>query len=324
MNAFKCSAIHKRVGYVLFGNETCASARLRGSYISAWLDTQPGFDSQVLFQPDVRYAANLSEKETAFLCVRIILGNFSAIVFQKVSSAGHRQVMRLCRKLGVRVVYDDCDPRLDFSHASLVDKVTVASPALAQELYSSFSVCSEVIEDTIDFSPPIKVQFDPANSWRGVWIGTSDKFDYFRAYRDKMHTVAPELVVTAISDHAEADIEWGLELFPTIFSKFGFGLVTLEDTEWSRTKSPNRATLMMANGLPVICENHLAYANVIDHGKSGFLATTPEEAATFAGALADADRWNLIASVGAKSVSERYGLDTIGPLWAAVILDNLT
>ena len=304
-----------RLGFVLFGNQDCASARLRGRAVCDWLDKQMHIKAEVLHQPAERYAPDLAPADAALLCARILVGNFSAVVFQKTCSAGHMQAMRLCRRMGVRVIYDDCDPRQDFPHAALVDQVIVSTLAMADDLRSRFGLAAQVIPDTLDFAPPIRVDFNEKRASRGVWIGTADKFEHFKQFRERLCAAGTGVSVTAISDHPAADIAWSGQMFPEILRDYGFGLVTLENSEWGRTKSPNRAVLMMANGLPVICERHPAYSTLIADGQSGFLVDQPEVAAACVQRLQDPQTWHAIASAGFEATSNAFAIDRIGEMW---------
>jgi glycosyltransferase involved in cell wall biosynthesis len=60
-------------------------------------------------------------------------------------------------------------------------------------------------------------------------------------------------------------------------ASFDIGLAPLEDTAFNRCKSGLKFIEYAALGVPSICSNVSAYRDLVEHGVTGFLATTPEQ-----------------------------------------------
>ncbi len=70
---------------------------------------------------------------------------------------------------------------------------------------------------------------------------------------------------------------WSEETFLKDLLHMDIGIMPLEDTEWSRGKCGFKLIQYMACGLPVVASPVGVNSEIIEHGKSGFLATTESE-----------------------------------------------
>lgn len=72
-------------------------------------------------------------------------------------------------------------------------------------------------------------------------------------------------------------LPWSLDGEITALQGFDIGLMPLPQEEWSRGKSGGKARTYMAAGIPAICQAIGYNLELIEQGRTGFLATTKDE-----------------------------------------------
>ncbi|MFD1510502.1 glycosyltransferase [Lacimonas salitolerans] len=318
-NVFGSERNFKKVGFILFGSMLAASSRLQGQFISEWLNKSGRYRAVILHRPESRYQVDMPDERIAPIAWAAIMGTCETVVFQKANGKSHQHLMEIFKKLGIRIIFVDCDLRQDYNFLNFIDHVIVPSEFLANEYRKTDFEQISVIPDMIDFRRSLPVRKHAPATRYGVWIGTSDKFEYFSSLRDSILEIIPSVKITSISDHPEADIKWQLDIFPEVLGGFDFGFITLASDEWSMAKSSNRAVLLMANGLPTLAENRETYANVIQHGETGFLFETPRDVINALQVLDDPTVWVKIAAAGADRAHNEFGADRIGSMWEEVL-----
>lgn len=102
---------------------------------------------------------------------------------------------------------------------------------------------------------------------------------------------------------------WDLDREFALFADFDIGIMPLADTPYNRGKEAYKIKEYMAAGLPVVCSPVGHNVEIVEHGVTGFLATTEED---WIGHLTRLIREpGLRAKVGAagrRLVQERYAL----------------
>ena len=100
------------------------------------------------------------------------------------------------------------------------------------------------------------------------------------------------------------------------------GISWLADIPFNRGKCGLKILQYMAAGLPVVANPIGVTPQLVIHGKTGFLASTPEEWATAIKRLAENPALRRqMGMAGRKIVEERYSVDVWSPRFASLIHD---
>ena len=115
---------------------------------------------------------------------------------------------------------------------------------------------------------------------------------------------------------------WSAETETADLGDIDIGLMPMPDDQWSRGKCSMKALQYMALGIPPLCSAIGANCEVIEHGKNGFLATTPEDWVHCFEALADDPALRIrMGEQARKTVEDRYSMRRCAELFAGVVRD---
>jgi glycosyltransferase involved in cell wall biosynthesis len=113
---------------------------------------------------------------------------------------------------------------------------------------------------------------------------------------------------------------WSAETEAEELSQFDIGIMPIPDDEWARGKCAMKALLYMSMGVPTICSAVGANREVIQHGKNGFLAATPEEwIARVVELASDHTLRRRLGAEGRLTVEERYSMNGCANMFAEVV-----
>lgn len=102
---------------------------------------------------------------------------------------------------------------------------------------------------------------------------------------------------------------WGLDREFALFADFDIGIMPLDDTPYNRGKEAYKIKEYMAAGLPVVCSPVGHNVDIVEHGVTGFLATTEEDwIAHLTRLIRDPDFRARVGADGRRLVQERYAL----------------
>ena len=92
------------------------------------------------------------------------------------------------------------------------------------------------------------------------------------------------------------------------------GIMPLPDQTWARGKSGYKLIQYMACGLPVVASPVGGNSELVAHGETGFLATSPEEwRAALTRLLDDPELRKRIGAAGRERVVKEYSLAVHAP-----------
>ena len=114
---------------------------------------------------------------------------------------------------------------------------------------------------------------------------------------------------------------WQAETALEDLKGFDIGLVPLDDTPFERAKFPFKLLQYLALGVPSVSARVGVARDVIENGRNGLLAGSPEEwRAALEALIADADLRKRLASAGRDTVAAHYTIERVAPL----VLDGLS
>ncbi|MBG1233238.1 glycosyltransferase family 4 protein [Aestuariivirga litoralis] len=129
-------------------------------------------------------------------------------------------------------------------------------------------------------------KFSAAPEFRIGWIGSKTTTKYLRALAPVLARAERELgaeIVTIGPGKVEIEgthptnIPWTEETEAAELAKLSVGIMPLDDTPWERGKCGYKLIQYMASGLPTVASPVGANTGIVDHGKTGLMASTPDE-----------------------------------------------
>jgi glycosyltransferase involved in cell wall biosynthesis len=122
---------------------------------------------------------------------------------------------------------------------------------------------------------------------RLVWIGSKSTLKQIRSFVPVLETLgqrAPGTVLRVIADAglearhlAVENLPWSLQGEAQMLAESDIGVAPLPDTPFTRGKCAFKIVQYMAAGLPVIASPVGVNADYVQHGRTGFLASSPQE-----------------------------------------------
>lgn len=104
-------------------------------------------------------------------------------------------------------------------------------------------------------------------------------------------------------------VSWSAEREVPETASFDIGLMPLPDNAWTRGKCGCKALQYMALGIAAVCSPVGVNADIIDHGRNGYLAATPQEWSRILNQLvADPQARQTVGEAGRRRVEEAYSL----------------
>lgn len=189
------------------------------------------------------------------------------------------------------------------------------------------------------FARPGRAQFVPtcvdvqryglAEHWRRgqqmklVWIGTSSTLPSLEEARDGLALAAARhkgmhlrVVCDAFPEWDDVPIErrtWSGPREPADLAEADIGISWLPEHPWSAGKCGLKVLQYMAAGLPVVANAVGVHRELIEHGRTGFLASTPREwSESIARLSASPALRKLMGQRGRQLVESRYSSQAAG------------
>jgi len=114
--------------------------------------------------------------------------------------------------------------------------------------------------------------------------------------------------------------EWRLDREIEDFQSLDIGLYPVIEDEWSVGKNGFKAIQYMAVGIPVVCSPVGVIREIVEDGKTGFLAQDPKEwEEKLALLINNADLRRKFGEAGRAVVEEKYSLKKWAPMFFSII-----
>ncbi len=113
---------------------------------------------------------------------------------------------------------------------------------------------------------------------------------------------------------------WRLESEVADLSEIDIGVYPLPGEEWVLGKSGLKALQYMALGIPTIAQRVGTNLDIIDHGRNGFLADSPDEwCQALRSLIRDPELRARMGDAGRRTVEERYSVAVTEPRYLAIL-----
>jgi glycosyltransferase involved in cell wall biosynthesis len=160
-----------------------------------------------------------------------------------------------------------------------------------------------------------------------VWIGTPVTYMYLEKHAETLRRMAEkydfELLVIARKSLEKRRLEgvqmrfenWSQGLDGELLARSHAGIMPLTDDAFSQGKSAFKLIQYAAAGLPVIASPVGENCKVVEDGKSGFLADSPEAWSEALGKLINDDALYSAMAANARAVSREYSMQKYFPVF---------
>jgi glycosyltransferase involved in cell wall biosynthesis len=259
---------------------------------------------------------------------------------------------RLLRRLNPRLVYDTDDatylrpaftPNTAFQRLRRFDKVaelvararwvSVATEPIAAWA-RRYNPNVGVVPMAVDLADYDRVPGSPSTADPLVlgWAGTAGGLRYLEALAPVLRELSQRhsIVVRVISGgYASVHLPgvpvdarpWWAGSALRDLKAFDIGLVPLDDSPFEQAKFPFKLLQYLALGIPAVSARVGVAQTVIDHGRNGLLAGSPDEwRSALEHLVADASLRQRLGAAGRDTVAADYTIERVAPL----LVDGLT
>jgi glycosyltransferase involved in cell wall biosynthesis len=183
-----------------------------------------------------------------------------------------------------------------------------------------------VVPSCVDPNRYPRAMHDSADGVRLIWVGSSSTLQGLERVRDLLDAVGaavPNVRLKLVSDRfaefGRLPVEqctWSEQSETAEIAAADIGISWLPDDDWSRGKCGVKVLQYMAAGLPVVANPVGVQTDLVRHGETGFLATTPAEWVEAVRRLAaDPDLRRRMGVLARWRVEREFSVEHGGRLW---------
>ncbi|MCG2432090.1 glycosyltransferase [Aequorivita xiaoshiensis] len=303
---------HKRVYWLLVGNEDTGSSRIHGFNIHKAF-VKRNIKSRILKSG----YQQLTKKEKIWILLTLSKGDL--LILQKRKEKSLKRLLYFLKIKGVNIAFIDCDlPICDDSLVKYFDYIICPSKRL-KELYKTNYPKKDVkyIPDAVEyFSETV-----PSHNKKAIYFGwlTEDRKNRINSLRTLFKIVNWDVVT--MSNKEDADIPWynwsDEERF-NVIGQYCVSLIPVVDDEASSYKSANRVLQSLALGNIVLCGDIDSYREVITDGENGFICSTQDQWITALKEISNPDLRHKIIKNG-YDTAKNYTIDKIILRWISFL-----
>lgn len=202
------------------------------------------------------------------------------------------------------------------------DRVFAGNDALAQRAVRSARDV-RVIPSVVDTDRLRPSGREPGDRIVIGWIGSPSTAHYLEPIVPALREMSrrPGVAVRIVGAELPEGLEGGGESVPWMLERevaevqaFDIGLMPLPDDEWARGKCGYKALQYMACAIPTVVSPVGVATQMVEHGRTGLLARTPEEwTRALELLISDRSRRAELGAAARESVVERYSLRAWAP-----------
>jgi glycosyltransferase involved in cell wall biosynthesis len=254
--------------------------------------------------------------QTAILrrCVRRLIFDFDDAVFMRDSYAARGpESVRRRRRFAATV--------------RAADAVVAGNRWLAEQARAAGATGAiRVVPSCVEPNRYPRARHESTDVTRLIWVGSSSTLngleqtrDLFDAVADSVPNVRLKVISNRFPTFGRLPVEpcpWSEENEAAQIAAGDIGISWVPDDDWSRGKCGLKVLQYMAAGLPVVANPVGVHATLIQHGETGFLASTPEEWVTaIRRVAADADLRRRMGALARWRVESDYSVTAGARLW---------
>lgn len=207
--------------------------------------------------------------------------------------------------------------------------VVAGNEYLAERARSAGAARVEVLPSVVDLNRYGAITLPPDGPFTIGWIGSPGSERLLENIREVLAEAvqSPDtrLVLVGASERALPGVPhetwpWSENSEVDMMRQFHVGIMPLAGTAWERGKCGYKLIQCMGAGRAVIASPVGVNEELVDHGRTGYLANTPQEWLEAIEMLSsDRDRCVALGINGRRIVEERYDLSVTAP----ILMDHL-
>ena len=258
--------------------------------------------------------------ERAFLNDRPVIVDYDDAVFHRYDRHPSALVRSL---LGAKI------DRI--MHAATV--VVAGNDYLAARARDAGATRIEIVPSVIDIRRYRQKQTFASESLAVGWIGSPSTIPYLRAIEPALRAASDirNLTITNVGgtpwfppELAVTNLDWSEAGEIDAMLKFDVGIMPLPDNPWTRGKCGYKLIQYMGCALPVIASPVGVNAQIVEHGRSGFIASSNADWVQALRALATSPTLReSLGKAGFEKVARKYSLESTAPRLIALFEDAL-
>jgi glycosyltransferase involved in cell wall biosynthesis len=181
----------------------------------------------------------------------------------------------------------------------------------------------EILPTVVDTNIYTQKNYKGNSNFTIGWIGSPTTSPYVKVAIPALNQLCQNSDVnfSAIGALKKDMVEISVQLIPWLaetevqeLNRFDVGIMPLPDTPWERGKCGFKLIQYMAAGLPVIASPVGINTEIVDHGITGFLASTTEDWVKYLRILKDdSELRRTMGIAGRRIVEEKYSLEMVAP-----------
>jgi glycosyltransferase involved in cell wall biosynthesis len=209
--------------------------------------------------------------------------------------------------------------------------VTVGNDYLAARAYRACARRVEILPSAVDIDRFAPAAADDPQEVVVGWMGSPSTARYLPLVAGALATATKRgmrvVVVGAGDDLALPGVPcerqmWTADTEVAQLQSFAIGIMPLVDGPWERGKCGYKLVQYMACGKPVVASPVGTSCQLVEHGRNGFLATSPGEWVTALTTLAsDAELRRRLGAAGRLKVESEFAAGVVGRRIAAILRD---
>jgi len=276
-----------RFGWIAIGSENTGSTRhFVLNCHNTLLDN--GYFSEILSLNDYYFPDIMRDVEK--IKSKIISLNLTHIVFQKVLGIKARELILWCKKIGLKVIYNNGDWYYDeFYHQ--FDRIFVGSLFIKNYLEITYNLKNvSVMYDMIEYFPTDIKKHETFFPTLG-WFGNKGKMQEITSFIKRLNykhnvitisnTLPHELFRANIEMGDGTNIPWGVEkLYEILFNEIDILIIPIDVNENNKknqyAKTANRAIPAIQLGIPVVYTPIPSYNEIFINKVNGCSCSTLE------------------------------------------------
>jgi len=252
----------------------------------------------------------------------------------------------LCKRSIPNVIdYDDAvyhrydqhrNPLIRFALSKKIEKlmsfstvVIVGNKYIAEYAMEAGAKQVEILPTVVDADIYVQKNCKGNKNFTIGWIGSPTTSRYLNVATPALNQLCQNTDVqfSAIGALEKDMVEIPVQLIPWQektevheLNRFDVGIMPLPDTPWERGKCGFKLIQYMAAGLPVIASPVGVNSEIVDHGITGFLASSTEEWVKYLRILKDDSELRRTMGVaGRRIVEKKYSLEIVSPKLVSIL-----
>lgn len=321
-----------KIGWILSGNKNVAGARIQGWNMHEEM-LKMKIKSEIISSDHYNYNLNFSKMEID----KIIKKGYDLIVLQKIQSGENFDYfVKEAHKRKIKIVFIGID-NINIEFAVKCDAIVVVSKYLKGLISKKYQKKSFLVFDSYEHPKKQYKKITDKKKIKLVFVSNSvfsrfPQIDYLPKEvsltiigppEKRVKKFLPDKKMFTDTPYKFKYLVWNINKVNEEILKCDVGVIPYRDKDlkgdFIQRKSNNRLVMFMSLGIPTIVSPTPEYKKLIDQGKNGFIANSPDEWIKFIELLRDNPKLrSKIGERARKDVLNKYSLNSQAKLYLKI------